>query len=442
MSKEKEPLISVIVPNFNYARFLDERIDSIRNQTVKDLELIILDDASTDASVSLLEQMPRNDRVRVFINEVNSGNVFKQWNAGITLARGKYVWIAEVDDTCQPNFLETLLAKAEDERGPAIVYCQSMIIDENGTEIESFLKYTNNIDSEKWLTDYWADGETEIRESLSLRNTIPNVSACIFRRSALLEIGLASTEFALCGDWMTYVRLLEGRLLAFCAAPLNRYRRHPQTVRASSHEGLLFTETYRVLEYIFNRMPLSVSARQHSLEYQFSELLYYVGHQARGHSWISDRGLMYLASKVDADFELRLDQRPEESIELKVSAPGRFFLGKCRKLVLSPRERGEVELLARKNTIELFSSCNAVISIHRILYSDEGSSTAAETEIALDSVAFEGGIQILERGPSLKVWLLSGGATLRWPYAVDKVQKGLIKLICSRDVPLPIQESR
>ena len=102
------PTVSVIVPNYNHARFLPQRIESILRQTYQDFELILLDDCSTDDSRAVLSQYASEPRVRIQFNEVNSGSTFRQWNKGVRLARGKYVWIAESDDYADERLLERL----------------------------------------------------------------------------------------------------------------------------------------------------------------------------------------------------------------------------------------------------------------------------------------------------------------------------------------------
>src|ERR1700746_3879780 len=107
------PKVSVIVPNYNHARFLQKRIDSILNQTFQDFELILLDDCSTDVSRAILSQYANDPRVRLEFNAMNSGSTFKQWNKGVRLARGKYVWIAESDDYADERLLQRLVDALE-----------------------------------------------------------------------------------------------------------------------------------------------------------------------------------------------------------------------------------------------------------------------------------------------------------------------------------------
>jgi glycosyltransferase involved in cell wall biosynthesis len=76
------PKVSVIIPNYNHARYLRGRIESVLRQTYRDFEVILLDDCSTDDSRSILGEYVKDPRVRIDFNEVNSGSTFKQWNKG------------------------------------------------------------------------------------------------------------------------------------------------------------------------------------------------------------------------------------------------------------------------------------------------------------------------------------------------------------------------
>lgn len=102
--------VSIILPNYNHATFLEQRLYSIFNQTYQEFEVIILDDASTDSSNLILNRYKNHPKVSHFIiNELNSGSPFKQWGKGLLLAKGDIIWIAESDDSCDLNFLETQL---------------------------------------------------------------------------------------------------------------------------------------------------------------------------------------------------------------------------------------------------------------------------------------------------------------------------------------------
>lgn len=81
------PLVSVIVPNYNHARFLEERMESVLGQTYQNIEVIILDDCSTDNSREVIEKYRNNPKVaKIVYNDANSGSPFRQWKKGMELA--------------------------------------------------------------------------------------------------------------------------------------------------------------------------------------------------------------------------------------------------------------------------------------------------------------------------------------------------------------------
>ncbi|AZO16022.1 glycosyltransferase [Mesorhizobium sp. M2A.F.Ca.ET.043.05.1.1] len=230
------PMVSVVVPNYNYGRYLDARLSSIVGQTVRPYELIVLDDASTDDSVETIERFlaPCDIPSKLIKNDRNSGSVFRQWMRGVEAARGDYVWIAEADDLAAPDFLAKLLPAFE--RGDVVMsYCQSRQMSGDGRILsEHYLDYVSDIDRSRWTKPYVVDGNEEITQALYLKNTIPNVSAVLFRRRPLLEVlgaeldDIASYRDA--GDWVAYLRLLEKGGIAFDPRPLNSHRRHQSSV--------------------------------------------------------------------------------------------------------------------------------------------------------------------------------------------------------------------
>ncbi len=226
--------VSVIVPNYNYECYLPERLGSIINQTVRPREIIFLDDASTDNSVEvarhILEQSPIP--FTIIINETNAGT-YQQWLKGIAAAKGEFIWIAEADDTCEPGMLAALAAAMQDER-VAIAYCQSKRLDENGVvTAPDNLRHTNELDPDRWRHDYRELGLREVVDWLLYRNTIPNASACLLRKSAIsgIEEELSRARFS--GDRLLYAHMLRHGDVTYVAQPLNGFRRHRRTVTTS-----------------------------------------------------------------------------------------------------------------------------------------------------------------------------------------------------------------
>ncbi|TIO62497.1 MAG: glycosyltransferase [Mesorhizobium sp.] len=228
--------VSVVVPNYNYAHHLVERLESIAGQTYPVYELVVLDDGSTDDSVDVIKTFLTERQEldsELIVNKQNSGSVFRQWVKGIERCRGDVIWIAEADDFAAPDFLRELVSSFDD---PSVVvaYSQSRQVDGDGVVLaQDYIGYTSDI-SDKWSSDYARSGSEEISEAMAVKNTIPNVSAAIFRRSALssavAELGEELFGYRVAGDWLVYLRVLLQGKIKFCAKPLNSHRRHMKSV--------------------------------------------------------------------------------------------------------------------------------------------------------------------------------------------------------------------
>jgi glycosyltransferase involved in cell wall biosynthesis len=225
------PLVSIIVPNFNHAKFLLQRMESIYRQSYKNIEVILLDDHSRDNSISILKKYAEKypDITRCEFNEVNSGSPYAQWKKGISLAKGDLIWIAESDDYCDRNFLETLIPYFTDE-SVLLTYSNTIFVDENGKRHTfAFDNYLSQISQEKWKSSYIETAHNEVNQALGLLNTIPNVSGVLFRRIEG-EFPLFRDpdwqKMKVCGDWLFYLNIIRGGRLAFCRKTTNYYRIH------------------------------------------------------------------------------------------------------------------------------------------------------------------------------------------------------------------------
>src|SRR3979411_1463222 len=96
----QDPQVSVIVPNYNYGRYLSLRLESLLAQTYGNLELIVLDDGSTDDSVSVIQGYEKRGLVKAVYFQTNSGSTYQRWNDGALLAQGQYLLFAGADDYC------------------------------------------------------------------------------------------------------------------------------------------------------------------------------------------------------------------------------------------------------------------------------------------------------------------------------------------------------
>lgn len=234
------PRVSVVVPNYNYARHLRARLRSIHGQTAPIYEVIFIDDCSTDESLNVARKVLTGAEVdwRIIEGGKKSPSVFAQWQRGVECAKGDLVWIAEADDLSDARFVEVALAGLSDPR-VVLSYCQSRQIDEVGRTIDrDYLTYLSKVNANRWRQRYETDGIDEIQVALAVKNTIPNVSACLFRRDALLETlqnhQAEIQRYRVAGDWMTYIRLLTSGRVAYDPRPFNYHRRHGSSVTSSA----------------------------------------------------------------------------------------------------------------------------------------------------------------------------------------------------------------
>jgi glycosyltransferase involved in cell wall biosynthesis len=220
-------MVSVIVPNYNHALYLKQRIDSVLNQSYQNFELIILDDYSTDDSIDIIKSYETHPKIsQIVFNQKNSGSTFKQWAKGVNLAQGEYVWIAESDDFAESNFLQECINVLEKHPDVALVYTDSNIIAEHkiiGTFKEKNQVYYPETD---WQKNHLATGLNELENHLIQNCSIYNVSAVVFRKTELEKTTSTITQFKYAGDWVCYMLIALNNNIYYIAQALNNYRTH------------------------------------------------------------------------------------------------------------------------------------------------------------------------------------------------------------------------
>lgn len=291
--------VSVIVPNYNYARYLSIRIESILKQSFQDFELILLDDASTDNSIQVLEKYRNNRHVsQIVINEKNTGSPFQQWMKGIELARGKYIWIAEADDVADSCFLETCVELADSQDNTAVCYTGSFAIDEKGTVDERDINHWKRSAKKKVYSCF--DGKLFAEHNLYWRNYMINASGILFRREFALR--LKDSDFIkmhYCGDWLFWFQMsMQGKVIEIYKK-LNYFRQHRGKVTINSHHsGKGLIEDIYIVNYMEKHL-LSLSKYKKRLR---RGLLYRKIKRSSLDNETQDRLFNLLATNLGSDF--------------------------------------------------------------------------------------------------------------------------------------------
>ncbi len=242
------PKVSIVIPGYNHASFLKQRIDSVLGQTFQDIEVILLDDYSTDNSRQIIEEYRNHPKIKHLIcNESNSASTFKQWKKGIELCDAEIIWIAESDDCSDKNFLSVLFPIIEQDERLGIVYCQSLKVDDKNNVTGNWKNHTDDLNRLKFERDFTMPGPSYIEHFLIHKNTIPNASAVIFRKKYYEMSGGAETEIKYCGDWITWLKMLLFSNIFFLSEPLNYFRYHNNSVIAMATRNCdhsLYVEKY------------------------------------------------------------------------------------------------------------------------------------------------------------------------------------------------------
>jgi glycosyltransferase involved in cell wall biosynthesis len=227
------------------------------NQDFENYELIILDDCSTDLSYSLIEELRNHPKVsHVIFNEENSGSPFKQWQKGLLLAKGKYIWIAESDDVAESNFLSKMVPFLSKFENVGLVFCNMKYINNRGEVIGDtdnwFKKYTN---PETHFTKF--NGIEFCKKHLLRYNIIQNASGLLFKRDLVRNnINWIDTSLRSSGDWKLWINIAINSDIICVNEYLNYYRHHPNNT-SSNLESLKSEGIYIVKELIQNKIFLT-----------------------------------------------------------------------------------------------------------------------------------------------------------------------------------------
>lgn len=267
--------VSVIIPNYNYADFIIERIDSVLLQTYPIHQIIILDDASMDNSIRVIERKIKEIKttrpeieVKFISNKKNSGGcVFAQWQKGIKEADGDYVWIAEADDSADRRFLEVAMKKFDAYPDSVLFYSDSYRINQDNKVIsETCSDWADMWQEGRWKRDFHNNGKNEIINFLSGTNPILNVSSVVWKNlKELPKIFEGAKKFRVAGDWYIYTCVLEYGDIVYSALPLNYYRKHN---KGSASTVIKLMKEYREVVAVQEGVATKYDLTKEQLEWQ------------------------------------------------------------------------------------------------------------------------------------------------------------------------------
>jgi glycosyltransferase involved in cell wall biosynthesis len=230
-----KPLVSICIPTYNGAAYLGPCLDSALSQTTSDLEVLIVDDCSSDNSLDIAQRYARKDsRVRVSSNKVNLGLV-ENWNRCAHLAQGEWVKFLFQDDLVVPDCLGRLLAAADEFKVP-IVSCARDFLFERGTAEDQrtmYLDHKTHIENLYRDSPHWS---AEQSSAGALRwighNLFGEPTAVLLHRSVFARFGFFNPHLRSTCDLEYWVRVASNTGTAHIPDSLATFRVHPGAMSA------------------------------------------------------------------------------------------------------------------------------------------------------------------------------------------------------------------
>jgi len=228
--------ISVVIPSYNHSRFIQATVSSVLTQSIRDLELIVVDDGSTDNSVEILKAID-DPRLQV-ITQHNEG-AHSAINRGLSIASSDYLAIINSDDAYYPSRLETLIDVLELDSEVGLVASYIEVVDQNGIRLGVKHGYR---DLEPWLLKHpgrsFRAGD-DLHSALLTENYLSTTSNFVFRKSLYSQVG-PFRPLIYAHDWDFALRTAQVSRLAMVAEPLLRYRVHESNTIREDIAAMIF----------------------------------------------------------------------------------------------------------------------------------------------------------------------------------------------------------
>lgn len=285
-------LVTVVVPSYNYAKYLDQRMESLINQTYQDLEILVIDDCSTDNSVEVLRKYESHPKVKLVVREQNGGWVVVN-NQGVEMSSGEFILFAQCDDDCDLHLIERLVDAMKAYPTAAIAFCRSLLVDEQDRVLGDDFVVRERSFRDRCATDTLITG-VEMSRFLLHSCVIPNLSAALFRRDCFSMIGNFTSSYRANGDWDFFFRIATRYDVAYVAEPMNKFKQHGNTIRSHTRGRVSYEEFFRLLLGQIKLMDLTFSERCRFR----TRVMYLWGTHLFSQPWVGLRNFPYHLGRI------------------------------------------------------------------------------------------------------------------------------------------------
>lgn len=281
---------SVIVPAYNAEKYIEQTLDSILSQSFSDIEIIVIDDGSTDATADRVRALAEHDARVKYIYQQNSGGPAKPRNVGLAAAQGEYIFIFDSDDIMLPGKIEKYINVFLSNNDIDVIFSDFQVIDELGNVLsESFLY---EYQSFRRICEYQTDNVFKLNmnnfhEEIIKANFI-GTSGVAFKRPVYQS--LFDERFSSGDDILAWASLAETKNFYFIDFPLHKYRKRDGSISNKNLESLL-NNKIKILAEISSLCKTS-SAKNAAVEKQ-NEYFYSLGYMYRSQKKYADAMLAY-----------------------------------------------------------------------------------------------------------------------------------------------------
>jgi glycosyltransferase involved in cell wall biosynthesis len=233
------PLVSVVVPSYNHGKYIRQTIASIATQSYKPIELVVIDDCSSDDSPARLQEIAKTTDLRLVLKSHNEGLV-KTMNAGLNLARGKYFAVCGSDDYWHPDKIAMQVQRLEADPDLRMVFTEGLEVDEGGA-ILGPVQYTRT-HRDRWYFD-----------DVILKADLPPASF-MARRADMVAVGGYNEAFRIEDLAMWLALLAGGGYAAVIRRELAYYRSHGANMH-NVFSSLVIDQHYAIIDHFSLRHP-------------------------------------------------------------------------------------------------------------------------------------------------------------------------------------------
>ena len=250
--------VSVIIPAYNAGLYVKEAIESVLSQTYSDIELIAVDDASTDRTGEIIKTF--GSRVNYMHHDANMGPSAAR-NTGIKHARGEYIAFLDADDAWMPDKIEKQIRLFENNSGIGLVYSDGYNISASGLEAGRFFEIAKPHRGFAF-------------NKLILDNFIPT-STVVIRRRIINEAGYFDGRFSVSQDFELYLRISERYEIDFVNEPLAKHMINPEGI-SSKHRNVLLNDAIAITKYYRHKISFSEPRLAGELDKKITKYMFYL----------------------------------------------------------------------------------------------------------------------------------------------------------------------